>query len=412
MKEITMTTKKNSFKAIWLYSLMALFLAFEMALQVSPGVITEALMTDLSISVVGLGLMSGVYFWTYTAMQIPSGVLFDRFNYRYLVSFALLACAVGVFVFGQAHGFWLGALSRLLIGAGSAFAFIAVLVVAHHYFAPKWFALLTGIAQLLACIGAMTGVVALGSLFSRVGWRAGMFYLGLLGVLLTLLVWLSDRSNSDVASVNKKAQKTSLRKGLRRLWTDRQTWWIAIYALFNWAPITAFPSLWGVPFLEKAYGYSATQAGWLCALMWMGIGVASPIIGWWSSRLGRRIGFLSTVSWIGAAALWAGIYLDGVPGLIRAVLFFFAGVGASGQALSFAVIKDHAPAGTEGAAIGFNNMAVVASGALFQPLVGTLLQQNNIVGYTTADYRHALWILPACYAICWVIARFKIVEKG
>ena len=144
-------------KAIFLYMLTALFLCFEMGLQVSPSVMTDHLIDSLQISVAGLGFMSGFYFYTYTLMQIPAGLLFDRFQVRWVIVVPLLVCASGALVFSYATGIGSGSLGRLLMGMGSAFAFIAVLVVAGDLFEGKYFALLAGITQMLAAFGALLG---------------------------------------------------------------------------------------------------------------------------------------------------------------------------------------------------------------------------------------------------------------
>jgi sugar phosphate permease len=107
------------FKPIFIFSLMALFLCFEMALQVSPGVMTAALIRDMGVDAFGLGLMSSVYFYTYTLMQVPSGLMYDRANFRTLVCIAILICSVGAICFSQANGITMGSLSRLLMGFGS-----------------------------------------------------------------------------------------------------------------------------------------------------------------------------------------------------------------------------------------------------------------------------------------------------
>ena len=85
------------------YALAAAFLCYEMALQVSPSIMTSQLMRDLHIDAAGLGLMSGFYFYSYTAMQIPVGLLFDRFSAKLLISIAVVICSLGAIFFGMTH---------------------------------------------------------------------------------------------------------------------------------------------------------------------------------------------------------------------------------------------------------------------------------------------------------------------
>ncbi|MDA0911486.1 MAG: MFS transporter, partial [Proteobacteria bacterium] len=112
------------FKSVLLFILAALFLFFEMALQVSPGIMTENLMISLHIDIFWLGVTSGAYFITYTLMQIPAGLIYDRFSARNVIMLPLLICVIGGFLFGLAPNFYLAACARIFMGFGSAFAFI------------------------------------------------------------------------------------------------------------------------------------------------------------------------------------------------------------------------------------------------------------------------------------------------
>ena len=149
---------------------------------------TVPLRQDLQLTAFGLGLMSGVYFVTYTIMQIPSGLMYDRANFRILVSAAILICAVGAAIFGHAIELWTGALARMLMGFGSAFAFLSVLTVAARHFPAKYFAMLTGVAQLLAAVGGIAGNLPIAYMVDKLGWRDAMGFLSLGGVILALII--------------------------------------------------------------------------------------------------------------------------------------------------------------------------------------------------------------------------------
>jgi len=147
-------TPSKTWKAILSYSIVALYLFFEMGVQVSPSVMTTQLQQSMSIGAYALGLMSGIYYYTYTAMQIPAGALFDRYSPRHIITLSIIICALGCLFFGLSTNVYFSAFSRLLMGFGSAFAFVAVLVVTADLFPHKYFALITGITQMLAALGA------------------------------------------------------------------------------------------------------------------------------------------------------------------------------------------------------------------------------------------------------------------
>lgn len=387
-------------KAILIFSFMALFLCFEMALQVSPGVMTRQLTKALSLTPFSLGLMSGFYYVTYTAMQIPSGLMFDRTNFRVLVTLAILICSLGAALFGLSNSIITASLSRLLMGFGSAFAFLSVLTVADRYFPARYFALLTGIAQLLAAIGGMAGELPIAWLIDKLDWRNTLLLLAGIGTVLGLIIWWIVTKPKKPAVNAETCENVS--RTLHAIVRKPQTWWVAVYAFLNWAPVTAFAALWGVPYLQAAYGLPTTQAASLCALMWLGIGVASPFIGGLSDLMGRRNVLLIVTALIGMISISLVLYTTRLPIWLLGSLLFLTGLGSSGQILSFAVVKDESAKNRVSTSIGFNNMAVVASGMLMQPLIGHLLSHHAAGSdtYLLADFRYALILLPICYGIC------------
>lgn len=94
MKKHHPKSSNPAMRAISVYALVSLFLFFEMVLQVSPSVISSQLMHSIGISAFGLGVMSGCYFYTYTLMQIPSGLLFDRYNPKSIIITSILILRV------------------------------------------------------------------------------------------------------------------------------------------------------------------------------------------------------------------------------------------------------------------------------------------------------------------------------
>ncbi len=110
-----------SFAAILICTLAALFYLYEFTLQVSPGVMTHELMRDLGLNAASLGLVSGFYYYAYTPMQIPAGLLHDRFGPRMVLTLAIIACSLGAFFFATSQTLTEAALGRVLMGIGSAF---------------------------------------------------------------------------------------------------------------------------------------------------------------------------------------------------------------------------------------------------------------------------------------------------
>lgn len=394
----------SNVKAVLLYSIVSFFLFFEMAVQVSPSVMSFQLMQDLHISVFGLGIMSGIYFYSYAAMQIPSGILFDRYPPRLIITTSILICALGTLLFSFAPNIYIGALARLLMGCGSAFAFVSVLVVTADLFSAKYFATMTGITQMLAAFGAMMGQMPLSVLVDHVGWRQTLFILFVIGVILAAAVW--TLLNYQKASFSPSKNNT-VKNNLLAIMRNNQTWFIAVYACLLWVPMSSFASLWGVPFLIKVLGLTTTTAAFLCSMMWLGLALASPLLGLIATKINNLRLPLIVSALVGAIAFGLVLYFH-FSVMLLGTFLFLAGAACSGQALSFTLIKENNGEDRRATAIAFNNMAVVISGAVFQPVIGKIIQSFNTLNGD--NYKAGLTLVLGSYSLAFIISLFFIKD--
>ncbi len=401
---------------IFIYILAALFLLYEMGLQVSPSIMTRHLMYEFKVGAAALGVMSAFYFYSYTLMQIPVGLLFDRFNARGLITGAVLLCSIGTFFFAFTYHIGWAAFGRFLMGIGSAFAFVGVLILAARWFEAKYFALLVGIAQFLAALGALGGELPLAAMLEHWNWRTVMVLLGSIGIILALMCSMIIRDHPDQKRHIPK--RHDLLRELKEIAKSAQTWWIALYSFCGWGPVAVFAALWGVPYLKVRFEVPTTQAALAMALLWIGLGVTSPFIGWLSNRIGRRRPAMIVCSAIGLICSLILFYVPMITFTHAFILLFGFGIAASGQILSFALIKDNNRPSTTGTAIGLNNMTVVAGGAIFQPMVGFLLQLYwngakddwGVPLYSIENYHVGLIIVPICFFVGLVSSCFFIKE--
>jgi MFS family permease len=158
-----------------------------------------------------------------------------------------------------------------------------------------------------------------------------------------------------------------------------------------------------VPFLETAYGLPRTFAATLTSLLFVGWGVGAPLFGWLSDRIGRRRPPVLAGLVLETAALAVLVYVPGLPTAVLGLLCFLIGLLGSSQIACFALAKENHPPALSGTAIGFVNAMVTGAGALFQPLVGLLLDLAWSGGiahgarvYDAGAYHLALASLIAC----------------
>ena len=420
LSSLSLAKQKPTLLAAIICILASCFYLYEFILQVSPAVMTNQLINDLELNAITLGTMAAFYYYSYTPMQLPAGFLFDRFGPRRLLTVAVLTCAVGAFLFGSTTNIATASAGRFMMGMGSAFSFIGTLVLISRWFPSRYFAFLTGLVELMSCVGAIVGETPLTIAVGHWGWRLTIIILGVIGTILALLIWLIVRDSPEVVSKGHKFQPTSKKSVLQsfhQVAVNSQTWFIALYSFMVWAPITAFAALWGVPFLVVAYGISTKAASTACTMIWLAIGIGCPLLGWWSDKVNLRGMPLKFAASLGIIGLIPVIYVPHLPLFWLYICLFLFGLAASGQSLAFGVVKDNNHSSVAGTAMGINNMATVAGGALFQPVIGIFLHfnwngtyHNGSPFYSVEDYRKAFIILPFCYLIALLIGKFLIRE--
>lgn len=410
----------NKFFPFLICGLAALFYPYEFMVRVMPSAMTNQLMATFDIGAAKLGILSSLFYLGYVSMQIPAGMLFDRFGPRLLLSFSMLICSLGTLWFGLTDNYYVAGFARFLIGFGASFAFIGTLVLASRWFAAKYFALIAGLVQFLGSIGALVGEQPVAELIQHTSWQHTLFWTAALGILIAALMWLIIRDHPTASPKNRLVRTKNKQIPTRKfslVYKNPQTWWIALFGFTSWAPITIFAALWGIPFLMTLYHTSASQAASGLSILWLGVALGSPLVGWWSNRIGHRCMPLTTCAAIGALSAVVVIYAGALPWWLMCIMLFLFGFAASSQALSFGLVQDINPPSVAGSAIGLNNMAVILSGIICQPLVGFIMSLSwngqmagNVPAYSLSDYRAALWLVPVISLLGFIVALVKIKE--
>ncbi|HEU4378308.1 MAG TPA: MFS transporter, partial [Hyphomicrobiaceae bacterium] len=149
----------------------ATFFFYAWILRVAPSVMVEELMRDFSVGAAVLGHLSAAYFYGYAGMQIPVGILLDRFGPRRLMTVAACVCAGGCVLFATAETLSAAIAGRVLIGASAAFSLVGAMAIAGQWFPPDRFALLSGLAMAAGMAGGVFGQAPLRLVMEATDWR-------------------------------------------------------------------------------------------------------------------------------------------------------------------------------------------------------------------------------------------------
>ncbi|MBL6933558.1 MAG: MFS transporter [Rhodospirillales bacterium] len=365
--------------AVW--GLAALFYCYGFFQRVAPSVMVDELMADFAVSAAILGNLSAFYFYAYASLQLPIGVMVDHWGARRMLVGAALMCGLGSLMFAKADGLMMAYAGRLLIGAGAGFSWVGALKLASQWLPPKRFAMVSGMTLMLGMMGAVAGQAPLSAAVSAFGWRGTLNVAAFVAFAIAVLIWLIVRDKApDLIAQQKQndvsAQTAGLLSGLKLTLKNPQSWYAAVFGGAMTAPMLSFAGLWGVPYLMEVYGLERPAAAASTSMMLIGWAIGAPLAGWASDFIrSRRLPML-----IGAfMALFIFAIILFVPGLsltmIRGLLLlqgFFSG----SMVICFAIGREHNKSNSAGATLAFVNTVVMASGALFQPLIGWLLDLN------------------------------------
>ena len=172
----------------WVICLLAaLFYCYEYLLRISPNVMLPELMRAFNVpSADGVAALVGYYYYAYTPMQIPVGLLLDQYGPRRVLTFATLCCAIGAVLFATTTNYAVAAMARFFIGFGSAFAFVGVLKVASIWLPPNRFAFISGFTTALGMLGGMFGNWTMNKMVATMGWDGTLSYFGWFGFFVVV----------------------------------------------------------------------------------------------------------------------------------------------------------------------------------------------------------------------------------
>jgi predicted MFS family arabinose efflux permease len=408
--------KKYSYYGWLVWSLGALFYCYEYFLRISPNVFTGDLMSTYGLSGAALGNLVAFYYYAYTPMQLPVGILMDRFGPRMLLALASLCCAIGSFLFASTHIGAVAACGRFIVGFGSAFAFVGVLKLAAIWLRPDRFAMVTALATTLGTVGGMIGENGLTFLVREFGWQNTTFGAGFFGIILAFVIWAIVRNHKDDVDKSihyKPIVLSKIFKDIGDALKQRQIWLAGIIGCLFYMPTSVFAELWGVPYLEQARGFSQYQAAGAISMIFLGWALGGPVVGFISDHLRLRKPPL-IIGGLLAAILFGSVLLTGaLPFIIVCVVFFMFGTFSTAENITFAIARESCAPEIAGSAVAINNTLVMFGGMVLQPIVGKFLDHswtgtmvNGARVFSTTAYQHALVILPIGLALGAILSFF------
>ena len=386
--------------------------------RLCPAVVAVDMMRDLKTGGALTGFLGAAYFYPYALMQLPAGLLSDSWGPRNTITLFFAVAFAGSVLLGAAPTVFLAILGRALVGLGVAMLFVPTMKILAEWFRMREFAFMTGMLMALGGLGSLIAATPLALLSAWIGWRLSFIVVGIFTLVLAISVWVFVRDRpadfgwpAPEESKQKAAATIGLMESVRRVLTCRGFWPIAIWFFFDCGIFFSFGGLWGGPYLIQVYGLSKSQAAQILSMMAVGMIIGSPLLSYLSTNIFRArkpILVFSSIIIVGLTAALA-FFTAAIPLAVLYIVCLGLGIFSSAiVVIGFTTNKELFPVQMAGTATGIVNLFPFAGGAVFQPLLGYVLERNTTAGgaFPPAAYEQAFLILFIAGLIAFIASLF------
>jgi sugar phosphate permease len=413
----------------WLiFGIMAVAYVFVYFHRLSPAVVAVDLQKTFETSGGFMGLLASAYFYPYAFMQLPAGLLADSLGPRTTVTAFLMIAALGSLMFGLAPALDVAIVARVLVGLGVSMVFISTMKIVSQWFRIREFSIMTAILTTMGGLGALGAATPLALMTDWAGWRASFEIIAAGTFLIAILVWLFVRNRPQdmgwpsVAEIDHLGPGASappivisLWEGARRVITQRHFWPLAVWFFFVCGIFFSFGGLWAGPYLMHVYGMSRSEAGHILDMIAVGIIVGSPLVSFLSDRVfhSRKKVLMLASAMLFLELVWLNIFPQNLPRLwLYAAFLIFSTCSSAIVVIGFTATKELFPVEIAGTSVGTVNLFPFLGGAIFQPIVGRLLEAypKAATGAYSLDGYRAMLLLLLGMSIVVVASTFFMKE--
>ncbi|MCX8110081.1 MAG: MFS transporter [Syntrophorhabdaceae bacterium] len=373
-------------KTVPIFLTLASLFCLSMFYRSSNAVIALDLIRDLHLNAETIGFLGGAFFYSFSLLQIPMGLLLDRIGPKIIMSCFALIGALGSFLFAFSNSFYGALVGRVFIGIGMAAMLMGSLKVLTLRFKPERFATLAGLMITAGAIGSLLSASPLAFFSSFLGWRVTFIITGVITVFLGIILFFLlggrrdevERQTED----NIKNGQFKTKDYIRAILTSHAFWQICTMAFFRYGTFISLQGLWLGVYLMTTQGYTSLQAGNLLILLAIGNALGAPVSGRISDKLipSRKKMVLIGLGTYTLLLLVLTLTPDLRHPLWYGTLYFFIGFFNGFGTLLYSHVKELFPTSVSATTMAWVNFFTMAGGATIMPLMGKIIESLSEAG--------------------------------
>ncbi|MCR9073424.1 MAG: MFS transporter [Alphaproteobacteria bacterium] len=235
----------------------------------SNGVIAPQIMDEMNVDAAAIGLSSGAFFLIFAALQVPIGVLFDKYGARLVVSSMLVFSIAGSILFAVAHSVEALVAGRFLIGLGLAGGMVGSLVILARWHTPSDFTRAMTILFATANLGSLLATSPLAASAEWIGWRSTFLALAFLTTLVGIAFYAVVRDRPDASEPDDGTRESLGAKfrGVGQVFQVRGLLWVLPMVALGYSSVITILGLWGAPYLTDVHGLDSLDGGTLLSVL-------------------------------------------------------------------------------------------------------------------------------------------------
>jgi MFS family permease len=365
-------------------------------------------------------LLASIQFFAYAGLQVPVGILSDRFGPNLFLIIGTLLTGLGTLLYSLAPNESILFLARLIVGTGDATIWVNVVLILSQWFKGNEFIKLLGMAGMTGSLGFLMATVPFSIWIALTGWRASFFTMGIILCLCGILLYfvlvkypkrmIQNNAVTSSSSVKPEHKREKTLVILNRIFSNRQAWAAFLCHFGAVGTYVGFIGSWAVPYGMDVFDMTRSGASQFIMIGLIGALIGAPLTSWISSRIQSiktpyiTVHLLIFLSW--AAFL---LFSGKPPLIILMLLFLLIGYGNGASALTFAIVRQSFDVKEVGVASGFANMGGFLSAVLLPSFFGKVLDHFQLAE-SNVGYLYG-FIIPVIFSMIGLIGGILIKEQ-